>query len=350
MPPRELYEQYLDKIWDSHWVTNQGPLLTELENKIAKKLNTDFVQVVSNGTIAIQLAIKALGIKGEVITTPYSYVATVGATLWENCTPVFCDIENKHFCIDANLIEAKITPRTTAILATHVYGLPCDVEKIETIAQKHNLKVIYDGAHAFGCFYKGKSLLNYGDVTTCSLHATKVFHTIEGGLVIASNKELHDKMMLLKSFGHKGDDHYSTGVNGKTSEFNAAMGLCLVDLLDGQTEKRKKLYEAYREILKSVPVSFPVIPDNFTYNYAYFPVLFESEGAMQNVKDVLAENGINTRRYFYPSLNRLPYLENQQSCPVSEDAASRVLCLPFYYELSFDDATRIAGLVKKLLT
>lgn len=350
LPPKGAYIGYLDAIWHSHWITNNGPLLVDLEKRIGQYLQTPFVQVTSNGTVAIQLAIKALDLTGEVITTPYSYVATTSVLLWENCKPVFCDINNRDFCIDAERIEEKITPKTSAILATHVYGLPCDVERIEQIAEKHNLKVIYDGAHAFGCRYRGKSLLAYGDIATCSLHATKIFHTVEGGLVITPDKALHEKMFLQKSFGHKEDTYYTMGINGKNSEFHAAMGLCLIDFMGENISKRKLLYEAYRQQLKNVPLTCPVIPEGLEYNYAYFPVFFESEKVMLALREHLKQNGVNTRRYFYPSLNQLPYLTKTDHCPISEDVSLRALCLPFYYDLTVDEVSLITGLISKFFS
>jgi dTDP-4-amino-4,6-dideoxygalactose transaminase len=347
LPPKETYVRYLDKIWESHWLTNRGPLLQLLEKKISAYLAADNVQLISNGTVAIQLALKAMEITGEVITTPYSYVATTGVLLWENCTPVFCDINADNFCIDPNLIEEKITAKTSAILATHVYGLPCDVERIARIAQKHNLKVIYDGAHAFGCRYKNKSLLNYGDITTCSLHATKVFHTIEGGLTVTSNNALHEKILLQKSFGHKEDDHFCVGINGKNSEFHAAMGLCLIDFMGENISKRRQLHETYKQLLASAPLYYPVIPEGLEYNYSYFPVFFESEEVMLKAREYLAREGVNTRRYFYPSLNKLPYLHKYEPCKVSEDASARALCLPFYYDLTLDEVAYVSGLICK---
>jgi dTDP-4-amino-4,6-dideoxygalactose transaminase len=345
LPPIEKYQGYLESIWKSGWLTNKGPLLQELEKKISNYLKTEYVQLISNGTVAIQLAIKALEIKGEVITTPYSYVATTGAILWENCTPVFCDINPDDLCINPELIEAQITPQTTAILGTHVYGLPCAVERIEQIAQKHKLKVIYDAAHAFGCNYKGKSLLDYGDVSTCSLHATKIFHTVEGGLVIARDKALHEKIFLQKSFGHIEDTHYCMGINGKNSEFHAAMGLCLIDFMDENIGKRRKLHNRYKELLSKAALTYPSITPDLEYNYAYFPVLFESEKVMMEVKALLVKNGVNTRRYFFPSLNQLSYLEKTQPCPVSEDVSSRVMALPFYYDLKLEEVEFISGVI-----
>jgi dTDP-4-amino-4,6-dideoxygalactose transaminase len=347
LPPKEAYLQYLDSIWESHWLSNKGPLLLKLEQKISEYLKTGYVQLISNGTVAIQLAIKALDIKGEVITTPYSYVATTGSLLWENCKPVFCDINPDDFCLNPDLIEQQISPHTSAILATHVYGLPCAVERIGQIAKKHRLKVIYDAAHAFGCNYKGRSLLDYGDISTCSLHATKIFHTVEGGLVITRDKSLHEKIFLQKSFGHINDTHYCVGINGKNSEFHAAMGLCLIDFMSLNISKRRQLHDRYKQLLIKAPLAYPSITPELEYNYAYFPVLFESEKVMLEVRDMLIKNGVNTRRYFFPSLNQLPYLESKQSCPVSEDASSRVMALPFYYDLSYEEVELISGLICK---
>ncbi|MCW3082650.1 MAG: aminotransferase DegT [Bacteroidetes bacterium] len=345
LPSKEEYTAYLDGIWERNWLTNYGPLVNELEEKLKKRLDVEYLQFLVNGTVPLQIAIKVLGITGEVITTPFSYVATTGAILWENCTPVFVDIEPKTFCIDADKIEAAITPQTSAILATHVYGFPCDVVKIEQIAKKHNLKVIYDGAHAFGVKINGKSIFQYGDISTCSFHATKLFHTVEGGAIICNNKELNDQIFLHKAFGHLGDDYKSIGINGKNSEFHAAMGLCNLPKVSGFIEQRKAIAETYRTELKNLEIEFPVIPSGLDYNYSYFPILFKSEEVLLKVKNHLAANEVNTRRYFYPSLNTLPYLEKRYACPVSEEVAVRVLCLPFYQQLTKEEILFICKLV-----
>jgi dTDP-4-amino-4,6-dideoxygalactose transaminase len=258
---------------------------------------------------------------------------------------VFVDIEGQSFCLDADKIEAAITPRTSAILATHVYGYPCDVQKIEAIAERHRLKVIYDGAHAFGTRVNGRSLLSYGDIATCSFHATKLFHTGEGGAIIIKDQQLSKKINLLKSFGHKGDDHIMLGINGKNSEFHAAMGLCLLPRVADIIETRAELYRLYRHELAGLPLGYPVKPENTDYNFAYFPVLFEDETQLLQVKALLAEHEVDTRRYFFPSLNLLPY-HTGASCPVSEDVSVRVLCLPFYPDLGTELVRRIAGLVR----
>lgn len=345
LPPLEEYVEYLQGIWDRGWLTNNGPLVQRLEAELSTTLSGAQVQFMSNGTIALQVAIKALELKGEIITTPFSYVATTTAILWEGCEPVFVDIEEQTFCIDASKIEAAITSRTSAILATHVYGYPCDVRAIEAIARRHNLKVIYDGAHAFGVTIEGRSLLSYGDITTCSFHATKLFHTSEGGAIVTTNEELAKKIWLFKSFGHIGDEYFSLGVNGKNSEFHAAMGLCNLPRVSEFIEARRQIAELYHAGLFGIPLQYPVIPPNVKYNYSYFPVIFSSEEQMHKVKDVLAAHDINTRRYFFPSLNKLPYHTGAE-CPISEDISSRVLCLPFYQQLEHSQVNKITELIK----
>ena len=345
LPPLAEYTAYLEGIWERAWLTNNGPLVQRLESELSQYLDNTHVQFTGNGTIALQVAIKALGLSGEIITTPFSYVATTTAILWENCEPIFVDIEDRTFCIDAAKIEVAITPRTSAILATHVYGYPCDVLAIEAIARRYNLKVIYDGAHAFGVRVHGRSLLSYGDITTCSFHATKLFHTVEGGAIVMNDAELASKIGLYKSFGHIGDEYFTLGVNGKNSEFHAAMGLCNLPRVPDFIEKRRALAELYKQELAGLPLQFPS-PDeeSLEYNYSYFPVLFDSENRLLQVKNALAEQLVNTRRYFFPSLNQLPYHQGA-SCPVSEDAARRALCLPFYQELTADQVRRVCQLI-----
>lgn len=345
LPDLNEYVKMIGEIWQTHNLTNRGPMARKLEEDICNKLGVRNLLFVSNGTIAIQLAIKALNLSGEIITTPFSYVATTTSVLWENCTPVFCDISLSTFCIDAAKIEALITPSTTAILATHVYGIPCDVEAIEAIAKKHNLKIIYDAAHAFGVKYKNESILNYGDVSTCSFHATKLFHTVEGGSVTTKSEDVLKTITLYHSFGHIGDDYYTQGINGKNSEFHAAMGLCNLPKLEELISYRKKASETYDAYFAKAKITRPKISSHVIYNYAYYPVVFESETTLLNVKKILADNKINTRRYFYPSLNNLPYLQQSNACPVSEDISKRVLCLPMYYGLEMSDVKRIADII-----
>ena len=249
LPSYEKYSEILQKAWSKGWITNNGILVQQLESDLKEYLGVKHLFFTSNGTIVLQMALKAYNITKEVITTPFSYVATVNAILWEGCTPVFVDINNRDFCIDADKIEAAITENTQAIMATHVYGYPCEVLKIEAIAQKHGLKVIYDGAHAFGCKLNGRSLLSFGDISTCSFHATKVFHTVEGGCIITDDDETARKLMLYRQFGHVGEDHFSMGINGKNSEFHAAMGLCIFPEIESIIKKRKEKSDLYDSVL-----------------------------------------------------------------------------------------------------
>lgn len=333
LPPRSEYQDYLTRIWESGQITNQGPLLHEFEAKAKDYLGVDNFHFVANGTIALQLALRALDItEGEIITTPFSYVATTSSILWEKCEPVFVDIEPDTFCIDTKKIEVAITKKTKAIIAVHVFGYPCDVNRIEAIAKKHGLKVIYDAAHAFGVQYKGKSLLDYGDISTCSFHATKIFHTIEGGAVVVRDKSISDKVELIKRFGHTGGDHYMLGMNAKASELQAAMGLCNFKYIDEIIQKRKEISGIYSKLLKD-KFQMPRLEEGVKYNYSYYPMVFETEKHLLEKVEKLNEEDIYPRRYFYPSLNMLPYLKKTQRCPVSEDISKRILCLPLYSDL-----------------
>ena len=331
LPDREAYIKYVHEIWDRVQLTNNGPLLRQLEDELKKYLGVENLYFCGNGTIVLQMALKVLEITKEVITTPFSYVATTNAILWENCQPVFVDIDPETFNIDPTLIEAAITPDTQAIMATHVYGNPCAVEQIQEIAERYSLKVIYDAAHAFGVKYKGQSLLSYGDLSTCSFHATKVFHTVEGGALISNHPELHEKIDLLRAFGHRGDEEYFfAGINGKNSEFHAAMGLCNLPHVREIIAARRAVFEQYDAQLNWNRLAKPKIDPNLEYNYAYYPVVFDSYDVMRKVQAALLENDIAPRRYFYPSLNTLSFLPKYMACPVSEDIASRVLSLPLY--------------------
>jgi dTDP-4-amino-4,6-dideoxygalactose transaminase len=348
LPDINQYNKYIEQIWESCWLTNNGPLLLELEKELKDHLNVKHLFFCTNGTIAIQIAIKALNLNKEVITTPFSYVATTNSILWENCKPVFVDINNKDFNIDAGKIEDAITANTQAILATHVYGNPCDVEAIKAIAVKNGLQIIYDGAHAFDCLFKDQQVLSFGDISTCSFHATKLFHTIEGGCIITDNDELARKILLYRQFGHEGDDYFSIGINGKNSEFHAAMGLCVLPQIQYIKNARKEISEQYNEQLKNTGLTKPVPLEGSLYNYGYYPVVFKNETSLLAVKNSLHNNGINTRRYFYPSLNTLPFLQGS-SCPVSEDISSRILCLPLYDSLALEDVKKICSIIENAL-
>lgn len=347
MPPLDEYNKYIADIFSNGVLTNQGPNVQELQKKLSEYLGVDNFHYLTNGTVALQLALASLGINdGEIITTPFSYVATTSSILWQRCTPVFVDIEPNNFTIDANKIEAAITPKTRAIMAVHVFGYACDVDKIEQIAKRHNLAVIYDGAHAFGSKYNGKSLLSYGDISTCSFHATKLFHTVEGGACIVRDKSVSDKMELQKRFGHQYDNHIMLGINAKQSEFHAAMGLANFPYIKDIIADRKRVCEKYDELLAGC-VGRPANQDSLEYNYAYYPVVFKSESELLQVFDALKAIDVFPRRYFYPSLNKLPYVSGQD-CPISEDITLRIACLPLYVGLGNDTIIKISETIKSV--
>lgn len=333
LPPFEEYAEYLKEIWDSHHLTNHGPLVTELEQKLKEYLGVKHLFFICNGTVALQIAIKALDLRGEIITTPFSYVATTSSIVWEGCQPVFVDIDPDSLCINPDLIESAVTSKTTAILATHVYGIPCDVEKIETIAKKHGLRVLYDAAHTFGGKYLGKSIASYGDASILSFHATKLFHTVEGGAIATNNDELAHRVSYMRNFGHKGqEDFWGLGINGKNSEFHAAMGLCNLPHVPEIITARKQVIGWYDQLLAGSVLTRPSMPEGTDYNYAYYPVLFPSESDLLTARDRLNAQQIFPRRYFYPALNHLPYLDYRQF-PITERVSHCVLCLPLYPEL-----------------
>ncbi len=349
LPPIQEYEHYLQAIWKRNWLTNNGPLVNELELKLKDYLALKHLLFVTNGTIAIQLAIKALGLKGKIITTPFSYVATTSSIVWEGCEPVFVDIDAATCNIDPAKIEEAITPDTSAILATHVYGNPCDVEAIDEIAKRRNLKVIYDGAHAFGVQINGKSIFEYGDVSTCSFHATKLFHTVEGGAVVTKDPDLLKKIAYLRNFGHDGPDRFADlGINGKNSEFHAAMGLVNLKYVDQIIETRKGLSEHYDRFLPTFQGVKPVVPETVTYNYAYYPLIFNSEKLLLDVLETLQQNWIHPRRYFFPSLEDLPYVNHKARCPVSDTISKRALCLPLFDTLTPEEIDMIFRLILRV--
>lgn len=347
LPPIEEYQEYLKGIWQRQWLTNMGPLANDLELKLKRHLGLNHLLYVTNGTIALQMAIKALDIKGEIITTPFSFIATTSSIVWEGCTPVFVDIDRQTLNIDPKKIEEAITDKTQAILATHVYGNPCDVEAIQKIANKHKLKVIYDGAHAFGVKIKDKSIFEYGDISTCSLHATKLYHSTEGGLVITKDPDLLKKLAYIRNFGFSGPESFATlGINCKNSEYHAAMGLANLKYVDAILEKRKQLCEVYDSmLLNKFPCRKPKWHSKANNNYAYYPIVFESEKFLLTCIEGLQKKEIFTRRYFYPSLaNTLPYLPHKD-LQVTDDVATKVLCLPLYYDLSVEEVELLCRLL-----
>ena len=345
LPPLEEYSAQIKRVFDNQWLTNRGPLLLELEEKIKEYLSIPNIIIMNNGTIPLQIALKLLGKGGEIITTPFSYVATTAAIVWENCTPVFVDIHPEFLTIDETKIEAAITEKTTCILATHVFGNPCNIEAIEAIANKHNLKVIYDAAHCFGVTYKGKSIFEYGDISTCSFHATKLFHTGEGGALFTKDPELFHKCFYSHNFGHNGPlAFHGLGINGKISELQAAMGLSVLPHRELIILERKKVVNFYNDNLNFVKFRSFQLQENTTWNYSYYPVIFESEDMLIQVQQILNSNNIFPRRYFYPSLNKIEYT-NGSEMPVSESIAERIICLPLYVGLKQKDLEKIVNLI-----
>jgi len=349
LPPQEEYEKYLSGIWKRQWLTNMGPLASELEMRLKEHLKVKHLLFVTNGTVALQMAIKALDLKGEIITTPFSFIATTSSIVWEGCTPVFVDIDRQSLNIDPEKIEAAVTPNTSAILATHVFGNPCDVEAIDKIAKKYGLKVIYDAAHAFGVEINGKSVFEYGDISTCSLHATKLYHSGEGGLIITKDAGLLKKLAYIRNFGFNGPEAFAElGINGKNSEFHAAMGLTNLSHIASIHQSRKALTERYDYMLRNLNAQKPKWHKDANLNYAYYPIIFDTQEQMLQSIQKLQGNEIFTRRYFYPSLaNTLPYLETK-NFEVTDDIASRILCLPLYYDLTLEEVDLISRLLLRV--
>lgn len=343
LPPRAELDAQLDRVYASHVLTNNGPLHRELEEALRARFDVPHLRLMANGTLAIQLAIRALGVSGRVITTPYSYVATTSAILWEGCEPVFADVLPDTLCIDPAAIERLIDARTTAIVATHVYGTPCDVEAIAAIASRHGLKVIYDAAHAFDVAWKGRSILQWGHASTLSLHATKLFHTVEGGAVVLRDDATDERLRLLRSFGHVGDEHFSLGMNAKMSEVHAAMGLAILPHMADIKARRAAASARYDAALAGLGLTRPSVPEGTTPNHGYYALLAESEAQREHLLRSMAAEGVHGRRYFFPSLDALPYIKGQ-SCPVSRDAAARALCLPLHADLdpSMQDRVLVA--------
>lgn len=349
VPDINKYNEKVKQMFDHVWFTNHGPLVLELEKKLQEYFETDYFLLVTNGTISLQLAIKALGLKGEIITTPFSYVATTSTIAYENCVPVFADIDPKTFNLDPSKIEALITEKTSAIMATNVFGYPSDFKAIDAIAEKHGLKVIYDSAHVFGTRQNGRSIFNHGDISSISFHATKLFHSIEGGGLFCKDEQTYQKLKLLRNFGHTSPHTFDgIGINAKMNEACAAMGLCNLDYLPEIFESRKKQWLLYRHTIQNPEFSFAEYDlENVDYNYSYFPLVAASEEILLRAMDELLANGIQTRRYFYPSLNTLNYV-NYIPCPVSEDISSRIFCLPLYYQLTEAEQQTICRIINSI--
>lgn len=349
LPNKEKFKAYVDQIYNSGWLTNRGNLLLELEQRLAAYLGVKHLVLVANGSIALQVAYQALNLTGEVITTPFSFAATANTLVWEKLKPVFADIDPYSFNLNPENIESLINANTSAIVPVHVYGNPCQIEAIQAIANKHNLKIIYDAAHAFGVQYKGQSILNHGDISTLSFHATKLFHTIEGGAVITQSDEIAHKVRLLINFGITSPTTIEEiGTNAKMNEFEAAMGLCVLDEIEAIKMGRKQVWQTYQEALQG-KVDFQQWNADSENNYAYAPVLFKNETELLKVEVKLQENDVTPRRYFYPSLDTLDYLESKEVCKYARDIASRVLCLPMFPNLEKNSQDRICEILLSTL-
>lgn len=348
LPELEDYISYLKEIWSAEWLTNNGSKVIQFEEEIKNIFNNPNFAYLNNGTIALQLAIKGLEVTGEIITTPFSFIATTSSILWENCIPKFIDIKSDTLNINEALIEEQITKNTTAILATHCFGNSCNIENLEEIAKKHNLKLIFDGAHCFGTTYKGQSVFNYGDCTTISFHATKLIHSVEGGGVFLRDNTLFDKMKQLRNFGFNGAESFAeVGINGKNSELHAAMGLLILSNKTEVLAKRVEQYDFYLNNLKDLSsLQFQTAEEHCQPNKSYFPLLFSDNEAREKVYLSLLNKGISTRKYFSPSLNTLDFT-NKESCPISESVTERILCLPMYHTLKRSEMELIINIIRE---
>lgn len=350
LPMLEEFVPYLEQIWDSRWLTNNGPFHQQLESALCKYLGVDHLALFTNATIALVTALHTLRITGEVITTPYSFVATTHSLFWNNIKPVFVDIDPVTMNLDADKVEAAISPKTTAILPVHCYGRPCNVEHIQRIADTYGLKVIYDAAQAFGVHYKGQTLLKHGELSVLSFHATKVFNTFEGGAIICPDAKTKQRIDYLKNFGIADEvTVMAPGINGKMTEVQAAFGLLQLKHIDQAIRKRQVVDRHYREALANVPcITVPKAPADTVYNYSHFPILVEPNYAISRDQLYyrLRDNDIYARRYFYPLISDLPMYRGLPSAartnlPVARTIADRILCLPIYPDLTEEDQERV---------
>ena len=355
MPTYEEYCEEIKDLWESRWLSNAGAKHKEFEKQLQEFLGADYLTLFANGHVGLEVAIDAFDLKGEVITTPYTHCSTTHSIVRNGLTPVFCDINEKDYTIDADQIEKYITDKTSAIVATHVYGYVCDVEKIEKIAKKYNLKVIYDAAHAFGVTVNGKGVATFGDAAMFSCHATKVFHTIEGGITVFKDKAILDKTNVLINFGfvtHEEVDYVST--NARMNEYEAAMGICNLRHIRDEIAKRKVAADRYIERLNGVK-GIKLIPaqEGITQNYSYFPVFFDGyKYTRDEMQALLAKDDIYARKYFYPLTSELAcykaeYGKSVENTPVAKKAAESVLTLPMFADLTVDDVDRICDIILK---
>jgi dTDP-4-amino-4,6-dideoxygalactose transaminase len=353
LPNREKLDQYLDGIYERQWLTNNGQLVQKLTQRLEDYLGVENLLLVSSGTLALQIAYRVLGVSDstlgaqpEAVTTPFTFIATASSLKWDGVQPVFADIDPNTWCLSPANIEAAITANTRAIVPVHVFGNACDVEAIDTIAQKHKLKVIYDASHAFGVNYKSESLLKHGDAATLSFHATKLFHTGEGGAIIFKRKEDLERAKKMINFGITGPESIEElGINAKMNELQAAMGLCVLNEMEANMKARAAVWHRYEQAL-SKTLQLQAKPEGLDYNYAYFPAVFKSEQQALRVAEALKENGVQVRRYFYPSLESVECLGVGKDQPVSKHISSRILCLPIFHQLSQGDQKKINNLIQ----
>lgn len=350
------FEEYCDEIkvlWDNRWLSNRGVLHKQFENELSKRMEVPYVTLYANGHVALEVAINAFQfpVGGEVITTPYTHCSTTHAIVRNGLDPVFCDINSNDYTIDASKIEDLITSKTVAIVATHVYGMLCDVERIAAIAERHNLKVIYDAAHAFGVKYKNRDVASYGDAAMFSCHATKVFHTIEGGITVFNDKAIYDKIESLVNFGFDGPEEVKyISTNARMNEFEAAMGICNLRHIDAEIQKRKKVAERYTELLSDIQgIIIPKPQKNVIPNYSYFPVFFDGyRMGRDEIQDKLKQNNILARKYFYPIIPALKCYYpkyGQVETPIAYKASMSVLALPMFADLELSDVDKICEII-----
>lgn len=354
MPNEDFFFRQCRDIFKSAWITNNGNYVRKLEHSLGAYLGVSHLLACNNGTTALMLALQCAGLAGKkVAVTPYSYVATLSAMLWIGCEPVFIDVEPDSLCLSPDLLRDRLKkePDIAGVLPVHVYGLACDVESLESICKEHGIILIYDAAQAFGSKYKGKSLLDYGDYSICSFHATKIFHTAEGGCVVSHSAEAHKALSLARAFGHVNDEHYSLGINAKMSELHAALGVSLLAGTNEEITRRRELYVIYDAALDGLPLKRPAIREGLEWNYAYYPILLPDEESRSRVEQVLLAQNIVPRRYFYPALNTLPYLKDEWSvsCPVAENTARKILCLPMHGDISRGIINTICNCIKKVV-
>lgn len=340
------YTACLEKIFASRAFTNNGEFVRTLELGLEERLGVPHVATCANGTLALQLGLHAAGLAGrQVITTPFSYVATVSALLWEGCEVIFADIDEETCTLDPKSVADKLTPETAGVLPVHIYGNVCDVAAFDALAESAHIQIFYDAAQAFGATYQGRSVLSYGDFASCSMHATKVFHAVEGGFLVCHTMESFDALHLLRACGHVNDQHIRPGINAKLSELHAAVGCCLLDTVAANIAARKTVSDMYDALLPASGMRRPALREGLDWNYAYYPVIFDTEAMLSSAMRQLHAENIRPRRYFYPALNTIGYLRQKQSCPVAESIARRALCLPLYAELEEQDVASIARII-----